>query len=81
MNRILYRLTWMIVALLLGSTVYALNRIPEKSTDKQIAFPGAEGYGKYTTGGRGGIVIAVTNLNDSGEGSLRAALEAEGTLV
>lgn len=79
MSQILYRLTWVIVALLIGSSVHAINRIPEKSQDRQIAFPGAEGYGKYTTGGRGGKVIAVTNLNDSGEGSLRAALEAEGT--
>lgn len=46
--------------------------------DRAPAFPGAEGYGKYTIGGRGGRVIEVTNLDDKGPGSFRAACEAKG---
>ncbi len=46
--------------------------------DRAPAFPGAEGFGKYTVGGRGGKVFEVTNLNDKGPGSFREAVMATG---
>lgn len=45
------------------------------------AFPGATGYGAGATGWRGGDLIAVTNLDDAGPGSLRACVEASGPRV
>ncbi len=46
--------------------------------DRAPAFPHAEGFGKYSLGGRGGRVLEVTTLADSGPGSLREACEADG---
>jgi hypothetical protein len=56
-------------------------REPEPRSAGALAFPTAEGYGKHTACGRGGQVIAVTNLNASGPGSLQAACEAEGPRI
>lgn len=62
------------------SQYYAEFMIPshEDAHGQILAFPGAEGGGMYTTGGRGGKVIHVTTLADSGPGSLRAALAESG---
>lgn len=57
-----------------AGTVTLSNLRPNRAP----AFPGAEGFGKYTIGGRGGKVIEVTNLNDSGPGSFREACATDG---
>ncbi len=55
--------------------------VPARAQSGPLAFPGALGWASATPGGRGGQIIRVTNLNNEGPGSLRAAIEADGPRI
>ncbi|SFJ04022.1 hypothetical protein SAMN03159338_0641 [Sphingomonas sp. NFR04] len=74
-------LAWSAATIAILSLLVADGAAQPGAATQRLAFQGAEGFGRFAAGGRGGRVLMVTTLADSGPGSLRACIDASGPRI